>query len=101
MKIKQFIDWRKILLAIILIAITSAVPNLFITGADIGINYGFPFNFYGYGGGPPLEPGQSISSYFNPLLLLGDIIIWYFISFLIVFAYDRIRRKSNVPTSNS
>jgi hypothetical protein len=93
MNIKQFIDWRKILIFVILILVTSAIRNLFIVGADIGANYGFPFNFYGYGGGPPLSPGQAVPSYFDYGALVGNIIVWYIVSFLIVFVYDKVRRK--------
>jgi len=93
MNIKQFIDWRKILIFAILILATSAIRNLFIDGADIGANYGFPFNFYGYGGGPPLIQGQPIPYYFSYVALILDIVVWYFFSFLVVFAYDKLRRK--------
>lgn len=74
-------------------AVTSAIPNLFLYGADLGINYGFPFNFYGYGGGPALSAGQPIPQYFSILNLVMDIVVWLVVSFLIVFIYGKFRKK--------
>ena len=87
------IDLRKILLAGILISITSSIPNLFVSGADIGINYGYPFNFYGYGGGPALIIGQAAPSYLSYLSIIEDVIFWYLISFFIVWVFDKIGKK--------
>ncbi len=84
------------ILFIILIAVTSAIPNLFMYGFDLGINYGFPFNFYGYGGGPPPPPsaaGYPVPEYFHILNLVMDIVVWLIISFLIVFIYSKVREK--------
>jgi len=82
-----------VVLFLILIAITSSIPNLFIYGVDLGINYGFPFNFYGYGGGPALLEGMPVPQYFNAVNLVMDILVWLIISFLIVFVYSKVRKR--------
>jgi hypothetical protein len=95
---KKFLfDWRKITLFLILVIFTSVISNfgfgIWWTGADIGINYGFPFNFYGYGGGPPLISGQPIPMYFYPIALVENTIIFYLLSCLIIWVYDKFRKK--------
>ncbi len=95
---KEFLkpDWKKIILFLILIIATSVPSNIFIEGADIGKNHGFPFNFYGYGGGLALLmniPGQQIQSYFDVSPLIANIIIWYLISCLIILVYNKYRSK--------
>ena len=76
---------------------TSVISNfgfgILWTGFDIGINYGFPFSFYGYGGGPPLRPDQPIPTYFQPISLVADIALWYLISCLIICIYDKLKKK--------
>jgi len=86
-------EWRNIVIFVFLIIVTSSIPNLFVEGADIGINYGFPFNFYGYGGGPELLPGQSIPTYLRYEALIEDVVIWYLLSCLIVWVYDKVKKK--------
>lgn len=94
---KEFLkpDWRKLILFLILMILTSAIPNfgfgIWWTGADIGRNYGFPFNFYGYGGGPPLSPGEQVPFYFNVSSLVLNILVWYLISCLIIIIYDKVK----------
>jgi hypothetical protein len=80
-------------LFIIFIAVTSSVPNLFLYGADLGINYGFPFNFYGYGGGPALLAGEPVPEYFSALNLVLDVFVWLIVSFVIVFIYSKVKKK--------
>jgi len=88
--------WKKIILFLILVILTSVVSNfgfgIWWAGADMGINYGFPFNFYGYGGGPPLSPEQPIPTYFYPIALIGNIIIWYLLSCIIIWVYDKVKK---------
>ena len=92
---------KKIIIFLLLIIPTSIIPNfgfgIWWSGADIGVNYGFPFNFYGYGGGPPLRPGQQVPTYgfdFRSfILLLGNIVIWYIVSCLIVWIYYKVKKK--------
>ncbi len=81
------------ILFFVLIAVTSTIPNLFMYGADLGINYGFPFNFYGYGGGPALTTGQPVPQYFNVLSLVADILVWLIVAFLIVLVYSKFKKK--------
>ncbi len=93
-------DWRKVSLFIVLMIPTSLFPNfghgLWWTGVDIGINYGFPFSFYGYGGGPPQEPEQPVPRYFDPISLMGDVILWFLVAHVSVMIFDRFntRRRS-------
>lgn len=81
------------ILFFVLIAVTSAMPNLFMYGFDLGINYGFPFNFYGYGGGPNLTIGQPVPQYFNVLSLVADILVWLIVAFLIFLLYSKFKKK--------
>lgn len=79
---------------LVLMVPTSAISNfgygIWWTGVDIGVNYGFPFSYYGYGGGPPLEPSQPIPTHFSILSLIGDIIVWYLFSCFIEWIYEII-----------
>lgn len=103
MNAKQFLkpDWRKIVIFLLLFIPTSIIPNfgfgIWWSGADIGIVYGFPISFYGYGGGPPLRPDQPIPTYefgfINFILLLSNAIIWYTISCVTVWIYDKVKKK--------
>ncbi len=90
-------DWRRISLFIVLMIPTSLIPNfghdLWWTGVDIGINYGFPFSFYGYGGGPPQEPDQPVPRYFYPLSLMGDMVLWFLVSHASVAIFDRFSTR--------
>ncbi len=91
----SIMDWKsffkptilKCVVSAILIAVTSYFPNIIIRGADIGSNYGFPFNFYGHGGGI-----IGILSYFHILPLIVNIIIWYLISCAVAFAVNKLKR---------
>ncbi len=99
MTLKQFLkpDWRKIVVFVVLFIPTAVIPNfgfgIWWGGADIGISYGFPFNFYGYGGGPELLPGEFIPVYFHYEAIVENIIIWYLLSCLIVWIYDKVRKR--------
>jgi hypothetical protein len=99
MNLKEFLkpDWKKIILFLISLILTSVISNfgfgIWWSGADIGINYGFPLSFYGYGGGPPLRPDQPIPTYFNFVGLIGDIIFWYVVSYLIIWVYEKMKKK--------
>ena len=86
MKAKNFFkpSIAKIIIFVILMAVTSIPSNILISGADIGINHGFPLNFYGYGGGPALQSGQPVPSYFYALNLIIDLRIWYIVSCAII-----------------
>lgn len=83
-----------IILFIILIVVASVIPNIFMGECcDLGINYGFPLNFYGYGGGPGLDPSQPIPQYFHVFNLVGDILVWLIVSFVIALAYTKVRKR--------
>jgi hypothetical protein len=94
-------DWRKIVLFLILLILTSITPNLgfdiWWTGADMGTNYGFPFSFYGCCGGPPLMYGQPVPTYSHPIALIEDILLWYLISCLIVWVFDKLKMEKKKP----
>lgn len=94
MKITEAVkpDLLKALIFIILIVATSVPKNLTISGADIGVNYGVPLSFYGYGGGPALMPGQEIPSYFHIESLFIDIIFWYAVACIIAFIIRRVKK---------
>ena len=98
--VKEFLkfDWRKVIIFLVFIIPISIIPNfgfgIWWPGADIGTNYGFPFNFYGYGGGPPSPiVTQALNYYFDYWALTFDIVFWYFISYFAVWVYDRVRRE--------
>jgi hypothetical protein len=86
MNLKEFLKptISKIILLIIFLIATSTPANVLVYGADIGLNHGFPFNFYGCCGGPPLRVGQTVPSYFHVQNFIIDIIIWYILSCVIV-----------------
>lgn len=97
MKIKQFLkpDWRKIVLFILLFIISTLVranlfPNRKLEYPYPPFVFGMPFvSFYVY---PIVELTPEIR--LNFLGLFGDIIFWYFISYLLVWAYDKFKKKS-------
>jgi hypothetical protein len=67
-------------------------PNIMVYGADIGLNYGFPFNFYGYGGGRPvILYGQPVPQYFSVITLVLDAAIYYLVACAIVAVYHKSR----------
>ncbi len=90
------IDKRTAMIFLVLIFTTSAMSNfgrgVWWTGVDVGVNHGFPFSFYGYGGGPPLEPDQETPRYFDLPALVGDIMVWYLFSYLLTRVYDGLSK---------
>lgn len=93
---KHRFDWREIVLFLFIIILTSVISNfgygIWWTGADMGANYGFPFPFYGYDGGL-LQPGQPIPTYFYPLSLILNIMIWFVVSYFVIRIYDKVKKK--------
>jgi hypothetical protein len=87
-----------VILFLVLIFSTSAISNfgfgVWWTGVDVGVKYGFPFCFYGYGGGLPLDPDQKTPRYFNLPALVGDIIVWYLFSYLLIRVYEYLARAN-------
>ena len=95
------IEKRTAIIFIVLISTTSIISNfgygIWWTGVDVGVNYGFPLPFYGYGGGPPLEPDQETPKYFFIPALIGDIIVWYLFSYLLIQIYDNLSKTRAAP----
>jgi hypothetical protein len=92
---KEFLkpDWTKVVVFVILIFITSSIPDLFIEGTDMRISYGFPFSFFIFGGRLELSPGQSIPFYFHYEAIIENIIIWYLLSCFIVWVFDKAKKR--------
>ncbi len=96
---KEFQRWFKIkiVLFLVLMVFTSVIPNfgygIWWTGADIGVLYGFPLFFYGYGGGPTLMQGQTTPTAFSPLFLVIDIAVWYLVANVTVDVYRKLVKK--------
>lgn len=94
-------DWRrffrptigKMILFIALAAATSITPNILTRGADIGLNYGFPFGFYGYGGGPPLMKGMEAPYYVSIPNAILDVAFWYLVSCVLIWLFYAITGK--------
>lgn len=89
MNLKKFLkpDWRKIVIFLILFMSSS-----FIIYFDTKFYFiGFPLAFYykhpSYGRSPSWIEGFSL----NYLLL--DLILWYLLSCLIVWIYDKVKKK--------
>lgn len=71
---------------------------LTIAPGDTTAMYGIPLVFYKYVGCPIFPPEEVALldcpwSYFNALNLILDIVLWYFVSCLIIFAYSKFRTK--------
>ena len=85
--LKQFLkpDWRKIAVFVILFIIPFFIEPLWT---------GFPLGFI-----PILciELGSCVLDYsiINYPFLMTDLIIWYLLSCLIVWIYDKFRKKKN------
>lgn len=83
----------KMILFIALAAATSITPNILIQGADIGLNYGFPLSFYGYGGGPPLMEGMAVPYYVSIPNAMLDAAFWYLVSCVLIGLFYIITGK--------
>jgi len=91
---KEFLkpDWRKIVLMFIFVMLTSIIKNLgILVRTEIIDYYGFPFPFYGKAG--LFEPPQPYRTFFDPIALIGNIIILYLLSCLIVWIYKKVKKK--------
>jgi len=94
MNLKKFLkpDWRKIVIVMIFFAlsyiytVTTLIPALGLTF----LFHGFPLGYF------------RITARYNVIQaskilwvgLLADIIFWYFLSCLIVWIYDKLKKKS-------
>ena len=82
-------DWRKIVVFVILVILSCMVPNHFIILPIYceGRSFGIPLSFY-----------CSIEGPFNFNIFVGrnlfaDIIFWYLFSCLIVWVYDKVKKR--------
>jgi hypothetical protein len=84
---KQFLkpDWKKILLTVILFLISTRYVSFL--GLDAPYYIGFPINVYYMAGWPMSTKG------FFYLGIVIDLIFYYLISCLIVWIYDKVRKK--------
>jgi len=85
----------RIILSIIFIAITGSIKNLSLFGGyclDCPPLYGFPFYFYNPGGNYGIA-GMYIKENFFVLNFIIDFIIWYFVSSLMIWIYDKLKKK--------
>jgi len=93
---KQFLkpNWRKILIFVILIFLSSFFIWNFLPVEWMGI--GFPIPFYEMQWGAPAFgiSQQPVETSINSIGLIADIIFWYLMSCLIVWFYDKFRKKS-------
>ena len=86
----------KMLVFIALVAAASVPPNILLQGADIGLNYGFPLNFYGYGGGPPLAAGMDVPYYVSMPSAALDVAFWYLVSCCAMALFHRVVRPAKL-----
>lgn len=86
--IKEFIklDWRKILIFVVLSVILFTIPWP-TPCCDTPYYQGFPLPVYVQGGFIGFPKTLILTSF------VMDIIIWYFLSSLIVWIYDRVKKK--------
>jgi len=94
---KEFLkpDWRKIVVFVILFILSSFISAYFNTiysaiGFCSSIKAGFPLAFNTEISG--IECGGD-SSNFDIFSFILDIIFWYLLSCLIVWIYDKFRKK--------
>jgi hypothetical protein len=90
MNLKQFLkpDWEKIVIWMIFLILSFMAPNhLIILPLFCGSNFGIPLPFYCSIKGP-FNFNAFVGFYF-----LADAIFWYFISCLIVWIYDKFKKK--------
>ena len=100
--IKQFLkpDWRKILIFIVLIILMVISSSWFkvnvLKGRIMGgafYEMGLPLKFYSYSSSTPFpdEP-LKVSEVFKPLYLFLDIVVWYFLSCLVVWFCNKFKK---------
>ncbi len=85
MNIKDLLkpSWRKIALTIILFALVLFLSISYYFGG--GFTLGFPFH--------PIGPIMYNNILETTLILIMDLIFWYLISCLIVWSYEKVRKK--------
>ncbi|MFH1048946.1 MAG: hypothetical protein V1732_04765 [Patescibacteria group bacterium] len=92
--IKQFLklDWRKIIATLIFIILSSYPPVII---GQITHNNSAPITLYSSGFPIPYYIYETQIDVFYLFLFL-DIIFWYFISYLLIFIWDKIKGKKPI-----
>ncbi len=96
MGLKEFLmpDWRKIRVFVILSILSffyvyNCYPQY---SSGICEAHGLPLAYWSYSTRSKMPPVMDTNfSYFG---LIGDLIIWYLLSCLIIWAYGKLKRKS-------
>jgi hypothetical protein len=84
-------DWKKIIVFVIMVIILSQIKINFAC-PDCPTYQGFPFPIYTSGGlMPPLGVERTYNLDYIPLFL--DLITWYLLSCIMVWIYDKFRKK--------
>jgi len=89
---KHQFNWKETSLFLIIMLITSLIPNLLGNCADCGISFGFPLPFYEYGGGLMAVGQQPKSWFFLPSLVL-NMMIWFVVSYFLIRLYNKVKKK--------
>jgi len=94
MSLKEFLkpDWRKIVVVIVFALLLKDINTveLIFGFFEPSASYGFPLPFYTFY--HPTASGMKPPT-FNIYILAIDIIIWYILSCLIVWIYDKFKKK--------
>ncbi len=98
MKWKQFLkpDWRKIVIFVVLSVIFLYLFNNAVTIGELYYPVkGFPVPYYYSRSGGMLSSGVLVDYIpsFNLLNFILNITFWYLISCLIVWVYDKVKKK--------
>ncbi len=99
MTLKQFLkpDWRKILIFVILLIISTFIgyneANCMSFGGGCTHSYGFPFTIYSIHQSAYMPSPLPKTTHFNPTFIIPNIIIWYLLSCLIIWIYDKFRKR--------
>ena len=95
MKLKEILkpDWRKIIAFVILGIISYFIIQ---SGGETRESIGFPLPYLvrGCPGAPPINYIENFCTeeIFYPFIVI-DIISWYLLSYLIIWVYDKVKKK--------
>ncbi|MFH0832638.1 MAG: hypothetical protein V1900_02895 [Candidatus Aenigmatarchaeota archaeon] len=95
MKLKEFLKQSglKVVLTLILL-IASSVPDISVQCPGcVREAHGFPLDLYGLPGCEPTPTSNCPGYMIHYSGLLVDVIFWYLIACLIIFAYKKIKKK--------
>ena len=102
MTLKQFLkpDWRKIVLFVILFILSLLIsyPGFCVDGTNFGYCeeiHGFPLSAYTTFGEQDVVPPEKLEyiRYENIFGFIFNLIFWYLLSCLIVWIYDKVKKK--------